>query len=232
MGFDMAALERRIAALEANRGASLRFGAVVGVGEDVGSVRVQLHDGDGMVTYPLRVLQKRVLRDQHQTLPDLNEPVACLFSGQGFEQGVVLGAHYSGREPSPKREAQQDYVKYEDGTELWYDRAAHKLIAKVQGDAEVEAKGHVSVKAEKDVSVESDTRISLKAPTIALAGNLTQEGYGGGAATSVLRGSFTVREGGIAVPDRDVTAGTVSVRRHEHGGVESGPDTSGAPVGG
>ena len=59
MGFDMAALERRIAALEANRGASLRFGTVVGIGEDGGSARVQLHDGDGMVTYPLRVLQKR-----------------------------------------------------------------------------------------------------------------------------------------------------------------------------
>lgn len=232
MGFDFAALERRVIALEKNRGASLRFGTVVGHGDDGGSVRVRLPDGEDMVTMPLRVLQKRTLKDQNQCLPDLNEPVACLFSGQGLEQGVVLGAHYSGKCPSPRREAQQDYVRYEDGTEIWYDRTAHKLVAKVQGDAEMEIEGHVSIKARQDVLVESKSRISLKAPVIALAGNLTQEGYDGGAATSVLRGSFTVREGGVAVPDRDVTAGRVSLRRHTHEGVESGPDTSGSPVGG
>ncbi len=222
-GFDYAQQERRIAALEANRGASLRFGTVTGV-DASGTARVRLPDGDGMVTMPLRLLQRRTLNDKAQCFPDIGEHVACLFSGQGMEQGVVLGACYSGRDPSPARDVPQDYVRYEDGTELWYDRVGHKLVARVTGDVEVEAKGHVSVM--------SDTRISLKAPDIALEGNLTQEGYDGGPATSILRGSFTVREGGVAVPDNDVTAGSVSVRKHVHDGVDSGPDTSGSPVGG
>ena len=59
MKFDYAALERRIAALEANRGASLRFGKVVGV--TGGAARVQLADGQDMVSAPLPTLQRRVL---------------------------------------------------------------------------------------------------------------------------------------------------------------------------
>lgn len=223
-GFDYAQQERRIAALEANRGASLRFGIVTGVDPASGAARVQLPDGDGMVTMPLRVLERRTLKDKAQTLPDIGEPVACLFSGQGLEQGVILGAHYTANTPSPGQEAPLDYVRYEDGTELWYDRVQHKLIANVRGS--------VSLKAEKDISVESLTRISLKAPSIELAGNLIQTGYSGGAASSELQGSFTVRNGGITVPDNDIVAGSVSVRSHVHDNVRSGSDTSGSPVGG
>ena len=223
-GFDYAQIERRIASLESNRGASLRFGVVSGTDAASGTARVQLPDGEGMVSMPLRVLQRRTLKDKAQSLPGTGEPVAVLFSGQGLEQGVVLGAHYTSGTPSPAQEAQVDFVRYEDGTELCYDRKAHKLIANV--------KGSVELKAEKDVAAESMTRISLKAPVIELQGNLVQTGYDGGAATSDLRGSFTVRDGGIAVPDRDVTAGSVSLCGHTHTGVENGPDTSGTPVGG
>ena len=131
-GFDYAQQERRIASLESNRGASLRFGTVTGVDTATGTARVQLPDGDGMVTMPLRVLGRRTLKDKAQALPDIGEPVACLFSGQGLEQGVILGAHYTAKTPSPNQEAQVDYVRYEDGTELWYDRKGHKLTAKVK----------------------------------------------------------------------------------------------------
>lgn len=98
-GFDIAHLERRIAALEANRGASLRFGKVTGV--EGGYARVQLADGHGMVSMPLATLHRRVLRDQDITMPDQGEPVAVLFSGQGLEAGVVLGAVYSPAVPDP-----------------------------------------------------------------------------------------------------------------------------------
>lgn len=222
VGFDIAHLERRIAALEANRGASLRFGKVTGV--EGGYARVQLADGHGMVSMPLATLHRRVLRDQDITMPDQGEPVAVLFSGQGLEAGVVLGAVYSPAVPDPAQDAHIDYRRYEDGTELWYDRIQHKLIANVRGS--------VSLKAEKDISVESLTRISLKAPSIELAGNLIQTGYSGGAATSELQGSFTVLNGGITVPDNDIVAGSVSVRSHVHDNVRSGSDTSGSPVGG
>ncbi len=202
-GFDFAALERRIAALEANRGASLRFGVVTGVNTKDGSVRVQLPDGDNMVSAPLRVLQRRSLKDKAQCLPDIGEPVACLFSGQGLESGVVLGAHYSTQTPAPGQQASTDYVVYEDGTEIWYDRKAHKLIARVRGE--------VSIRSLGELVAESASSITLKAPHIRLEGEV-----------SVLKGS-------LSVPDGDVSGGGVSLGEHTHGGVESGPAESGPP---
>lgn len=233
----VARLERRIAALESNRGASLRFGKVCGV--EGGSARVQLPDGQGMVTAPLPVVQRRVLRDQDIKMPDMGEPVAILSAGQGMEAGVVLGACYSEAVPDPAQEPQCDYHRYADGTVLCYDRTAHKLTATIEGDVEMLVRKNLtaqvmekaSITAEQDVDVESKTRIRLKAPQILLQGNLAQEGYAGGAATSELRGGFTVREGGIAVPDNDVSAGAVSLRGHVHAN-SGGSGNSGTPVNG
>ena len=231
-GFDYAQQERRIASLESNRGASLRFGTVTGVDTATGTARVQLPDGDGMVTMPLRVLGRRTLKDKAQALPDIGEPVACLFSGQGLEQGVILGAHYTAKTPSPNQEAQVDYVRYEDGTELWYDRKGHKLTAKVMGDADIETEGGITATAKKAIVTESKTGITLRAPHIRLEGNLSQQGYAGGAASSILCGNQTICNGSLSVPGGDVSAGDVSLRGHQHEGVESGPATSGKPEGG
>lgn len=131
MGFDFAALERRIGALEANRGASLRFGTVTEVTASDGSARVQLPDGGDMVSLPLRLLQKRTLKDKMQCFPDAGEQVAVLFSGQGLEQGVVLGAVYSKADASPDRPAQMDSTIYEDGAIIEYDRKEHEYVIAV-----------------------------------------------------------------------------------------------------
>lgn len=232
MTFDMAKLERRIKALEANRGASLRFGTVTEVSEADGTARVQLPDGQNMVSHPLRVMQPRSLKDKKQCFPDVGEPVACLFAGQGFEQGVVLGAIYSPKCASPNQQSGQDYTKYEDGTEIWYDRNAHKLIAKVKGDVEVETEGQITAKAQKEIRAESEVSITLKAPTITLAGLLRVTDKDGQAGSGELLGNYKILQGGLDVPDNDVTAGAVSVRGHTHTGVESGPSTTDTPVGG
>lgn len=229
-GFDFAALERRVAALEARQAASLRFGRVTGV--DGGKCRVQLRDGQGVVSQPLSTVQRRVLKDQDICMPDIGEPVACLVSGQGCEEGVVLGAYYNAREQAPGQPASHDYRRYEDGTEIFYDRARHRLIARVRGDIEVETDGHALIRAKKEVRAESETAIVLRAPAITLAGLLYMTDRDGNPGRGELLGDFRIRQGGLSVPDADVTAGAVSVRGHVHKGVEAGPDTSDRPVGG
>ncbi|MDL2322233.1 phage baseplate assembly protein V, partial [Desulfosarcina sp. OttesenSCG-928-B08] len=87
----LVSMERRTSRLESNRGASLRFAEVTEVDKS-GKARVQLLDGDDMISHPLRILQLRTLKDQQQWFPEVGEHVACLFAGQGFEQGVILGA--------------------------------------------------------------------------------------------------------------------------------------------
>lgn len=237
-GFDIAHLERRIAALEANRGASLRFGKVVGI--ERGYARVQLADGHDMVSMPLATLHRRVLRDQDIAMPDLQEPVAVLFGGQGLEAGVVLGAVYSPAVPAPDQEEHMDYRRYEDGTELWYDRVRHKLIAKVHGDIDAETTGSVDLRAAKkltasvqgEATVTSEASLSFKAPRISLAGKLSCTGYDGGPGEAEILGSMNIREGGLAVRDGDVSAGDVSLKGHRHTGVDTGSGTSGGPLGG
>lgn len=208
-------LEARVARLESRNFVSMRYGKVTGT-ED-GQAKVQIDDADGLDTNTYQTVQKRVLRDQDIKLPDVGETALVLESGQGEEQGAYLGAPYSQTVPGPGQEKQVDYHKYEDGTELWYDRDAHSLIAKVQGQVTVEANG--------PVDISSTSNIKLKAPFIEIAGNLVCTDEEGGAGNAVFKGNMTVRNGGVSVPDQDVQAGSVSLRHHVH------PDT-GEPVGG
>ncbi len=238
MNFDYAALERRIAALENSQTASLRMGRVTGISG--GKVRVEFADGQKMNSFELSTLQKRVLKDQDIEMPDIGEPVAVLFSGQGCEQGVLLGAYYNGQEGDPGQPAHMDYKRYSDGTELWYDREAHKLIAKVKGDItaegektaklkakeEIEAVGEktITAKAQEDIHVESQTKITLKAPAIEILGVITMMNFDGSATEGTLKGNFNVIEG-------DVTAESVSLRKHQHEH-SGGSGVGGKPVGG
>ena len=181
------------------------------------AAQIQLNDADELNTNSYQTLQRRVLRDQEIKLPDIGEPALVLESGQGEEQGAYLGALYSQAVPSPGQEQQVSYSKYEDGTELWYDRKAHKLTAKVKGDVSVEAKGAVSVS--------SETGIKLRAPFIELAGAVIMTDEDGNPGRALVSGNITVRDGWIKAPDNDISAGSVSLRHHTH------PDT-GEPVGG
>ena len=155
MADEFSRLERRIRDLEANRGAVLRWGTVTGVDEREGSAKVQISDAENFVSMPLRVLQRRTLKDQHQELPDLGEQVACLFAGQGPEQGLVLGAVYSTKDPAPGKPPQVWYRRFQDGTELEYDRQAHSLSIAVNGDISIRASGVIKLNAAQ-ISVQED----------------------------------------------------------------------------
>lgn len=222
MNFDLAALERRVAALEASQTASLRFGRVTGV--KGGKCRVQFQDGQGMNSFELSTIQKRTLKDKDICMPDVGEPVACLFSGQGCEQGVCLGAYYNEREADPEQPAHMDYKKYEDGTEIWYDRESHRLVAKVQGDCEVEAEKTIKATCREEAEIHSEKEIKIRAPKIKLMGVLDMENYEGGVTQGTLRGDFHIVEG-------DVTAEAVSLRKHQHL-YSGGNSIGGPPVGG
>lgn len=102
----------------------------------------------------------------------------------------------------------------------------------VQGADTVTVEGEETIKAKGKVTIESAQEILLRAPVVKIQGILTTEGYEGGPGSSTLYGDFTVRNGGVAVPDKDVTAGAVSLRGHTHTGVQPGGSTTGTPVGG
>lgn len=177
----LAKLEREVAALKANRGGSVRFGEVTEVDEKAGAVRVKLPDGEGLVTMPLRVSQRRTLKDQSQELPDVGEQVICAFTGQGFEQGAVMGAVYSEPDKSPGRPSHMFYIKFEDGTEIEYDRKGNHLMAKVKGSADIEADKDINLKSATVLNLQGNDQINLATPTLSIGGL-----NGGSCDTSIL----------------------------------------------
>lgn len=152
----------------------------------------------------------------------------------------MLGAYYNGQESDPGQPSHIDYKRYSDGTELWYDREAHKLIAKVKGDIEAEVEKTARLKAKEEIEVEgektitaraknailaeSQEKITLKAPQIEILGVITMANFDGSVTQGKLKGNFNVVEG-------DVTAETVSLRKHQHEN-SGGSGTGGKPVGG
>ena len=118
------------------------------------------------------------------------EPVACLFADNGCEQGAILGAYYNGTENAPSQPAHIDYHRYEDGTELWYDRESHKLVAKVNGDCELECEKSLKARCKEEAEIHSEARLTLKAPVINILGVLNMANYEGEPTTGTLKGNF------------------------------------------
>jgi phage baseplate assembly protein V len=183
----LAELERRVTALEANKGGSIRFGEVTEVDEKTGTVRVKLPDAENLVTMPLRVSQRRTLKDQSQELPDVNEHVICAFTGQGLEQGAVIGAVYSQKDQSPGRPARNFYLKFNDGTEIEYDPEGHQMTARVKGSADVEADKDINVKSATVLNLQGAEQINLATP------NLSIGGLAGGSCETVIAANLRQR---------------------------------------
>ncbi|MDL2268880.1 phage baseplate assembly protein V [Desulfosarcina sp. OttesenSCG-928-A07] len=193
----LVAMERRTSKLESNRGASLRFAEVTEV-DKAGKARVKLLDGDDMISHPLRILQVRTLKDQQQWFPEIGEHVAVLFAGQGFEQGVILGALYSDKTPSPAEEIHMAYYKFEDGSTFSYDKKRHLLFGDIQGDVEIKVTGNVDATVNGNVTTQVDGNVTAKVGgnvTATIGGNLSATV--GGNATIDASGQISASAGGV-----------------------------------
>lgn len=104
----------------------LRFGIVTNIDELKACARVQFQDSDGMVSYWLSVLQVKTYKDKFYVLPDMGEQVVCLMD-KNLEEGVILGAVYSGIDECPVISKDKVKIKFHDGAEFEYDRKEHVL---------------------------------------------------------------------------------------------------------
>lgn len=109
----------------------LRFGIVTNIDESKACARVQFNDNDNMVSYWLSVLQANTYKDKFYMLPDIGEQVVCLMD-QNIEEGVILGAIYSGLDEVPVISKDKIKIKLEDGAEFEYDKKEHVLNIKCE----------------------------------------------------------------------------------------------------
>ena len=82
-------------------------------------------------------------------------------SGQGHEEGVVLGAYYNEREQDPGQPPAHEYKRYADGTQMFYDREGHTCVRNMPT-------GEIPLTCGGSSIVITDDRIRLISPRIDL----------------------------------------------------------------
>jgi len=128
-----------------NSAASLHFGRITAVDAATCRIRVTLPERDDLTTYWLHVPQHNTHHHKYRVLPDLGAHVMILLAANGVD-GAYLGSIYSGPEPPPVIDAHQDYVRFSDGTELFYDPASHTGKLNCVGTVEIIAAETVLVR--------------------------------------------------------------------------------------
>lgn len=198
----------------------VRVGVVTNTYPQTGTVRVHLVDVDDSVSYELPMLFRKTFNDKEYWMPDIGEHVVCLFSGQGLEQGFVLGAIYCTADPVPVSSQDKCHITFNDGTVIEYDRAAHKLLADVKGDIEVKTTGRCDVDCQSQIYIKSATNITIQAPSLNMKGGSPANGVFEG--TFRLIGNLIVENGNIDVQGGNITAaGTIidgggNTNHHSH----------------
>lgn len=124
------------------------------------TVRVKISDDDGLITYDLHVLMRKVHEDKDYWMPDIGDHVLCLFLPFGLETGFVVGSFYSSADKPPVQSQDKFYREFKDGTYIEYDRSEHVLTADVQGA--------VNISATKSIKIHSETSVQITAPRIDL----------------------------------------------------------------
>lgn len=103
----------------------LRFGFISEIDPQTGKGRVRFPEDDDLVTAPLPFCFPATTGDEYFVLPDVNTQVAVMIDDHA-EDGVILGAIYNANKKPSQGAADKTYVKFQDGTVISYDRAAHK----------------------------------------------------------------------------------------------------------
>jgi phage baseplate assembly protein V len=202
-----------------------RTGLVVEIDTARCFVRVQFPDVDAIVSYWLPVLQLKTLLDKTYWMPDINEHVACLMDNKG-EEGVVLGAIYSAADSTPVNSKDKRHVRFDDGTILEYDRAAHKLFADVKGEVEIITTGKVVAQIGGTLTATVTGATQITTPTCKIIGDTTIIGtlttsglstlQGGILSTGLVSGSTGLNVTGNIVASGSIIDGGSNTNHHSH----------------
>ncbi|WP_319403141.1 phage baseplate assembly protein V [uncultured Anaeromusa sp.] len=115
----------------------VRIGTVVSVDEATHRVRVEWNDRGNMVSYDLPVLVPSTCDPQDYALPKEKTDVLCVFLPNGQQQGFVVGSFYTEANPPPIADRKKWLKKFEDGSQIEYDRATKKINIQAAGDVHV-----------------------------------------------------------------------------------------------
>lgn len=152
---------------------------------------------------------------------EINEQV--LVGRTGSDRWFVLGSSPNDVDkPYTGASASKMGIKFTDGTLIEYDIATSKYTINTTGD--------IDITCAATVNIISADQINLTAPAIVLSGAVTIDGVMSAAGGIELTGGHLFVSGGDIATDGNVSAGSISLATHVHGGVTTGGGVSGVPV--
>lgn len=99
----------------------IRVGIVSSVNQENGTVQVIFQDKDEMISNDLPLLNREY------DMPQIKEPVLCIFLPNDIQQGFCLLGFYSTINQPPIKNKDIYYKKFGDGTNIQYDKKAKIL---------------------------------------------------------------------------------------------------------
>ena len=91
-----------------------KIGEVSSIDPSACTARVIFDDEGSIVSYDLPVMQRNSFANKDYQMPDVGEDVLCLFRGNGFEDGVIIGSFYAGEVAPPESRSPHDRVQRRD----------------------------------------------------------------------------------------------------------------------
>lgn len=131
-------------------GEIFRTGIISTINEAAATARVTFDDRDNVVSYDLPVLVKNTHKNKDYWMPEVGEPVLCLFLPGGIEQGFILGSYYTQKTKPDVTTASKRRTYFDDGASLEYDRQTHTYTIDIPAGG-----GNVVVNAHTSVTVNS-----------------------------------------------------------------------------
>lgn len=107
------------------------------------TARVKLVDYENKITQDLQILTPLSFGNKIVAIPKVNTPVFCIFTGEGIDNGFILGNFFSNLNKSEAR-----------ANELNIDFQNSRLILKEDGNIEMKAK-NISFNSEEKVTINS-----------------------------------------------------------------------------
>ena len=124
-----------------------RFGYVSDYDPKRHMARIVFPDKGDLVSDWLPVAISNSKNNKDEQHLDIGEHVFCSMLGNGLEAGVVLCSIYDDENKPETGDQDIRKVKFEDGTEISYDRKNKLLNVNCVGDIEIHAQGNITVSA-------------------------------------------------------------------------------------
>ena len=117
----------------------IRTGTVSSINAENGTVRVTYDDKDGILSGELHTIARGGRTDKDYWLPDVGEPVVCLFNpaSKNLNDGWVIGTSFSHKNPPNARVATKRRIDFGGGSYFEFDRADGSLTIHCTGPIKI-----------------------------------------------------------------------------------------------